>query len=106
MSQTSQGRRSAAGPTSSVRCDRRRPTRCACTTPNRRRPVGPRHAAHPALGRARWWFVGAPARLARPWLREVDPAPQALPLAVPGVLPRGRVRRGDARLRAHPQGPP
>ena len=32
-------------------------------------------------------------------LREADPAAPALARAVPGVLPRGRVRRGDARSR-------
>ena len=33
-------------------------------------------------------------------LREADPAAQAVARAVPGVLPRGRVRRGHARRRS------
>ncbi len=37
-------------------------------------------------------------------LREADPAEEALPRAEPGVLPRGRVLRGHARHRPHPQG--
>ncbi len=39
-------------------------------------------------------------------LREADPAEEAVPGAVPGVLPRGRVRRGHPRRRPHPQGAP
>ena len=37
-------------------------------------------------------------------LREADPAAQAVARAVPGVLPRGRVRRGHPAHRADPQG--
>jgi GTP-binding protein TypA/BipA len=38
--------------------------------------------------------------------RAARPAAQALPGAVPGVLPRGRVRRGHPGGRPHPQGRP
>ena len=39
-------------------------------------------------------------------LREARPAAPAQPRAVPGVLPRGRVRRGHPAVRADPQGGP
>ena len=39
-------------------------------------------------------------------LREADPVQAALARAVPGVLPRGRVRRGHPRLDPDPQGRP
>ena len=39
-------------------------------------------------------------------LREADPAEAAQPRAEPGVLPRGRVRRGHPRRGADPQGAP
>ena len=39
-------------------------------------------------------------------LREADPAAPAVPRAVPGVLPRGRVRGDHPVVRPHPQGHP